>query len=135
MKKDITIPEVENVFVAAVQEWSDDFMEKVWYIYLINDSDFNLDGVMVVSKAFGTIDGEMKKTSLLRHAFVEIPSVSVVKVEMLEKSVTTLNNEFMVTFFIGNTLYDKKFIFKANSISEKNIEEVPILFVDGVIVR
>jgi hypothetical protein len=135
MKKDITIPEVENVFVAAVQEWSDDFMEKVWYIYLINDSDFNLDGVMVVSKAFGTIDGEMKKTSLLRHAFVEIPSVSVVKVEMLEKSVTTLNNEFMVTFFIGNTLYDKKFIFKANSISEKNVEEVPILFVDGVIVR
>ena len=135
MKKDITIPEVENVFIAAVQEWSDDFMEKVWYIYLVNDSDFNLDGVMVVSKAFGTIDGEMKKTSLLRHAFVEIPSVSVVKVEMLEKSVTTLNNEFMVTFFIGNTLYDKKFIFKANSISEKNVEEVPILFVDGVIVR
>ncbi|MEY3498899.1 MAG: hypothetical protein RL308_568 [Bacteroidota bacterium] len=135
MKKDITIPEVENVFVAAVQEWSDDFMEKVWYIYLVNDSDFNLDGVMVVSKAFGTIDGEMKKTSLLRHAFVEIPAVSVVKVEMLEKSVTTLNNEFMVTFFIGNTLYDRKFIFIANSISEKNVEEVPILFVDGVIVR
>jgi hypothetical protein len=135
MKKDIIIPTVENVFVAAVQEWSDDFMEKVWYIYLVNDSDFNLDGVMVVSKAFGTIDGEMKKTSLLRHAFVKIPSVSVVKVEMLEKSVTTLNNEFMVSFFIGNTLYDKKFIFKANSISEKNVEEVPILFVDGVIVR
>jgi hypothetical protein len=32
--------------------------------------------VMVVSKAFGTIDGEMKKTSLL-HAFVEVPAVSV----------------------------------------------------------
>ena len=135
MKKDITIPEVENVFVAAVQEWSDDFMEKVWFIYLVNDSDFNLDSVLVVSKAFGTIDGEMKKTSLLRHAFVEIPAVSVVKVEMLEKSVTTLNNEFMVTFFIGNTLYDKKFTFNANSISENNVEEVPILFVDGVIVR
>jgi hypothetical protein len=28
MRKDIIIPEVENVFVAAVQEWSDDFMEK-----------------------------------------------------------------------------------------------------------
>jgi len=135
MKKDITIPEVENVFVAAVQEWSDDFMEKVWFIYLVNDSDFNLDSVMVVSKAFGTLDGEMKKTSLLRHAFVEIPAVSVEKVEMLEKTVTTLNNEFMVTFFIGNTLYDKKFTFIANSISENNVEEVPILFVDGVIVR
>ena len=135
MKSDIIIPKVENVFLAAVQEWSDDFMEKVWYAYLVNDSDFNLEGVMVVSKAFGTIDGEMKKTSLLRHAFVEIPAVSVVKIEMIEKSVLTLNNEFMVTYFIDGTLYDKKFIFKANSINETEMEEVPILFVDGVIVR
>ncbi len=135
MKKDIIIPTVENVFLAAVQEWSDDFMEKVWYVYLINDSDFKLDSVMLVSKAFGTIDGEMKKTSLLRHAFMEVPSVSVVKVEMLEKSVLALNNEFMVTFFIDNQLYDRKFIFKANSITLDYVEEVPLLFVDGVIVR
>lgn len=135
MKKDIIIPEVENVFMAVVQEWSDEFMEKVWYAYLVNDSDFQLNGVMVVSKAFGTIDGEMKKTSLLRHAFAEIPEVSVAKIELIEKSVLALNNEFLVTFFIGNTLYDKKFIFKANSINEANQEEVPILFVDGVIVR
>ncbi|WP_367755979.1 hypothetical protein [Flavobacterium sp. WC2430] len=135
MKKDIIIPEVENVFIAAVQEWSDDFMEKVWYAYLVNDSDYLIESVMVVSKAFGTIDGEMKKTSLLRHAFVEIPSVSVVKIEMIEKSVLMLNNEFMVTFFIGDKLYDKKFIFKANTINEDAVEEVPILFVDGVIIR
>ncbi len=135
MKKDIIIPEVENVFLAAVQEWSDDFMEKVWYAYLINDSDFNLDGVMIVSKAFGTIDGEMKKTSVLRHAYVKVPAVSLVKIEMIEKSVLVLNNEFMLTFFIGDTLYDRKFIFKANSITPDYVEEVPILFVDGVIVR
>ena len=135
MKKDIIIPIVENVFLAAVQEWSDDFMEKVWYAYLINDSDFQLDGVMIVSKAFGTIDGEMKKTSLLRHAYLEIPAVSVVKIEMLEKSVLVLNNEFMLTFFIGEKLYDRKFIFKANSITEEAVEEVPILFVDGIIVK
>ena len=135
MKADITIPKVENVFLAAVQEWSDDFMEKVWYIYLVNDSDFDLDSVMVVSKAFGTVDGEMKKTSLLRHAFIEIESVSAVKIEMIESKVLALNNEFMVTFFIGNTLYDKKFTFVANSISEDNVEEVPILFVEGIMVK
>ena len=135
MKADITIPEVENVFLAAVPEWSDDFMEKVWNVYLVNDSDFNLEGVMVVSKAFGTLDGEMKKTALLRHAFVQVPSVSVVKVEMIEKSVLALNNEFMVTYFIGNTLYDKKFFFRKNTVNEEATEEVPILFVEGVIVR
>ncbi|MBG6060996.1 hypothetical protein IWX83_000770 [Flavobacterium sp. CG_9.1] len=135
MKKDIIIPEVENVFLAAVQEWSDDFMEKVWYAYLINDSDFLIESVMVVSKAFGTIEGEMKKTSLLRHAFVELPPVSLVKIEMIEQSVLALNNEFMLTFFMDGKLYDKKFTFKANSINETNVEEVPILFVDGVIVK
>ena len=135
MKSDIKIPEVENVFFAAVQEWSDDFLENIWNVYLVNDSDFDLDSVMVVSKAFGTLDGEMKKTSLLRHAFVKIPSVSVVKVEMVDKSLLELNNEFMVTYFIGNTLYDKKFTFIKNAINEKNVEEVPILFLDGVIVR
>lgn len=135
MKKDIIIPKVENVFMAAVQEWNDDFMEKVWYVYLVNDSDFDLDSVMVVSKAFGSIDGEMKKTSLLRHAFVKVPAVSVVKVEMVEKSVLALNNEFMITYFIGNTLYDKKVTFRTNTINERATEEVPILFVNGVIVR
>jgi len=135
LKKDITIPEVENVFMAAVSEWNDEFMANVWYVYLVNDSDFQLDGIMVVSKAFGTIDGEMKKTSLLRHAFVEMLPVSVAKVEMIEDSVLALNNEFMVTFFIENTLYDRKYIFKANAINEANVEEVPILFKDGVIVR
>jgi hypothetical protein len=135
MKKDIQIPIVENVFLAAVQEWSDDFMEKVWYVHLVNDSDFDLDSVMIVSNAFGTVDGEMKKTSLLRHAFTQIPKVSVVKIEMIDKDVLLLNNEFMVTYFIGNTLFDKKFIFKAQSITPDYVEEVPILFVDGVIVR
>lgn len=135
MKSDITFPTFENIFIAAVQEWSDDFGEKVWFAYLINDSDFQLDAVMIVSKAFGTIDGEMKKTSLLRHAFVEVEPVSFKKIELLEKSVLALNNEFMVTFFIGQTLYDRKFIFRANSITPDYVEEVPLLFVDGVIVR
>ncbi len=135
MKSDINIPKVENVFLAAINEFSDDFNENVWNVYLVNDSDFDLESVLVVSKAFGTLDGEMKKTSLLRHAFTQIPSVSVVKIEMIEKSVLELNNEFMLTYFIKNTLYDKSFIFKKNFIKESETEEVPILFVDGVVVR
>jgi hypothetical protein len=90
---------------------------------------------MVVSKAFGTIGGEMRKTSMLRHALVEMPAVSAVKIEMIEKSVLALNNEFMLTYFIGNTLYDKKYIFRANSLTTDAMEEVPILFKEDVIVR
>jgi hypothetical protein len=134
MKKDIVIPQVENVYIAAVQEWNDDFMQKTWYAYLINDSDFTLEGAMVVSSASGTIDGEPRKTSMLRHAFVEIPPVSVVKIEMIEDSVLVLDNQFMVTFFIDNVLYDKTYTFKAHSIHEDYVAEVPILFKDGIMI-
>ncbi len=134
MKKDLISPTIQNVFLAAIQQWSDDFGKKIWNVYLLNDSDFDLHSVMVVSKAFGTIDGEMKKTSLLRHAFIKISAVSAAKIEMIEDSVLALNNEFMVTFFIDNTLYDKNYIFEANTIAEKNTVEVPILFQNGVVV-
>jgi hypothetical protein len=135
VKKDIHIPEVTNVFMAAVKEWSDDFLANVWNVYLVNDSDDDLHDIMVVSKAFGTLNGEMRKTSLLRHALVEMPAVSAVKIELVEESVLALNNEFMVTFFIGKTLYDRKYIFRANSIADENTEEVPHLWKPGVIVR
>lgn len=135
MQKDISIPEVKNVFMAAIQEWNDDFLANVWNVYLVNDSDDQMHDIMVVSKAFGTLNGEMRKTSLLRHALVEMPPVSAVKIEMIEDSVLALNNEFMLTFFIGNTLYDRKYTFVANSIKEENTEEVPHLWKPGVIVR
>ncbi|MXN92731.1 hypothetical protein GR160_15995 [Flavobacterium sp. Sd200] len=134
MKKDIVIPQVENVYIAAVQEWNDDFMQKTWYAYLVNDSDFDLETVIVVSTAKGSIDGEERKTSMLRHGFQKIPAVSVVKIEMIEDSVLVLDNSFMVSFFIGNTLYDKNYIFKAGEITEDNVTEVPILFKDGVMI-
>ncbi|HOZ73731.1 MAG TPA: hypothetical protein PLS51_07475 [Flavobacterium sp.] len=135
MQKDIKIPEVKNVFMAAVKEWSDDFLADVWNVYLVNDSDDDLHDLMVVSKAFGTLNGEMRKTSLMRHALLELPAISFVKIEMIEDSVLALNNEFMLTFFIGNTLYDRKYTFIANSVNENAVEEVPHLWKPGVIVK
>ncbi|MCR5861075.1 hypothetical protein LRS05_02450 [Flavobacterium sp. J372] len=135
MKKDIIIPKVENVYVAALQEWNDDFMEKTWYAYLINDSYEKLETVIVVSNASGILNGEERKTSMLRHAFVEVLPETAVKIEMIEESVLALDNSFMVTFFKGNTLYDKNFIFKAGTISEGNVTEIPVIFKDGILVK
>ena len=135
MKKDIIIPKSEEVYLAAVQEWNDDFMAKVWNAYLINNRSESLESVMVVSKAFGTIEGEMKKTSLLRHAYVEVPAQSAIKIEMITEDVLSLHNEFMLTYFVGATLFDKKFIFKANSINENATREVPVLEKNGVLLN
>ncbi|MFN3756205.1 MAG: hypothetical protein ACK4RM_04555 [Flavobacterium sp.] len=133
MKSDITFPKVENVFLADVKEWNDDFMEDTWFVHLINDNNQPLESVMVVSKAFGTLEGEMKKTSMLRHAYMEIPAHAAIKIEMIEKSVLALNNEFMVTYFMGSTLYDKKFVFRANTINDKALRDLPVLEKSGVL--
>lgn len=135
MRKDITIPKVENVYIAAIQEWNDDFMEKTWYAYLVNDSDKKLETVIVVSNAQGEINGEMRRTSMLRHVFAEVFPDTAVKIEMIEESVLQLENNFMVTFFIDNTLYDKNFIFKAGLIDEDNVQEVPVIYKDGILVE
>ena len=44
-----------------------------------------------------------------------------------------LNNRFQVTFFEGNTLYEKTFIFKENTIKETALRIIPELKKQGVL--
>ena len=135
MKKDIIIPKVENVYVAAVSEWNDDFQENSWYAYLINDTDETLEMAIVVSRAYGLIDGEQRKTGIFRHAFKEVTPKSFIKVELLENNVLQLNNEFLVSFFIGNQLFDKAFVFKTNTINSKATTEIPVMNQRGILLK
>ncbi|ESU19342.1 hypothetical protein FCR2A7T_19540 [Flavobacterium cauense R2A-7] len=135
MQKDIIIPKVENVYVAAVQEWNDDFMENSWYAYLVNDNDTKLEMAIVVSRAYGQINGEDRKTGTFRHAFKEVEPNSAVKIELLENNVLQLNNEFLVTFFIGDKLYDKSYVFRANAINDRAMTDVPVMNKRGVLIK
>nr|WP_294934193.1 hypothetical protein [uncultured Flavobacterium sp.] len=135
MQKDIIIPKVENVYVAAVQEWNDDFMENTWYAYLINDSEVKLEMAIIVSRAYGLIDGEERKTGTFRHAFKEVEANSAVKIELLENNVLQLNNEFLLTFFIGETLYDKSYVFRANTINDRALTDIPVMHKRGVLLK
>lgn len=133
MKKDIIIPKSEGVHVVAIQEWNDDFMEKTWYAYLINETDSKLEMAIVVSRAFGLINGEERKTGTFRHAFKEVEPNSSVKIELLENNVLQLNNEFMLTYFLDGKLYDKKFTFRTNTINEKATIELPVVNQRGIL--
>lgn len=132
MKKDIEIPQVKDVHIVAIREWNDDFMENSWYAYLLNDTDEKLDLAMVVSDAYGIIDGEERKTATFRHAFKEVAPKTAVKIELLENNVLQLNNEFRLSYFINEKLFDKKFIFEANSITENALIDLPAIPRTGV---
>lgn len=135
MKKDIEIPKSVDVFVAAVKEWNEDFQENSWHAYLINNNNEPLEMVIVVSKAYGTIDGEMRKTGTFRHAFKEIPAKSHLKIELLENNVLQLNNEFVVTYFLNNKLFDKTFVFKTNTINDKALSDIPTMKERGILLK
>lgn len=67
MKKDITFHKIEDVGIAIVPEEHDG--ENEWMAYLINSSPNVLEGVIVCSNGYGTVDGQEIKTSTLRQFF------------------------------------------------------------------
>ena len=133
MKKDIIIPKVEGVHVVAFQEWNDDFQENSWYAYLVNDTDNLLEMATVVSRAYGLINGEERKTGSFRHAFAKVEPRTATKVELLENNVLQLNNEFMLAYFIGNTMFDKSFVFEVSDFLEEATLDLPIINKKGII--
>lgn len=135
MKKDIIIPKVKNVYIAAIPEWNEDFQEKNWYAYLINDSEYNLEMPIVVTRAYGTKDGQSVKTSTFRHAFKNIEANSAIKIELLAEEVLGLSNEFAVTYFLNNQLFDKTFTFQANTINEKALCDIPVIEKKGCLLK
>ncbi len=131
MRKDIIIPEVKNVFVAVVQEIHPEYKTKDWNAYIINNSDADLDTVLIVSKGYNTT----KITSPMRHNLSKLPARSYAKIEYLQENVLSLNNAFKVTFFEGNQLYDKTYVFKQNTINENALQTIPLMQLRGVLVK
>lgn len=131
MKKDIEIPVAKDVHVAIVREWNDEFLDKDWNAYIINDRTTPIEMTMVVSKGY---DGE-RKTSIMRHAIGVVASKSFQKIEVVQEDVLTLNNEFFVTYFADNKLYEKRFVFEKNTVNENKLDTIPVIEKDGIIAK
>jgi len=135
MKKDIEIPKSENVYIAAINEWNDDFQENTWYAYLVNENDTPLQMAIINSRAYGLIDGEQRKTGTFRHVFADVPANGAIKVELLENNVLQLNNEFIVSYYLNGVLYDKTFLFRTNTINKNATSDIFSIDRKGVVVK
>lgn len=129
MKKDIEIPVAKDVQIAVILEWNDEFLSKDWNVYLINNSKDTIEMAIVVSKGF---DGDVK-TSTMRHGIGAMEPKSYRKVELLQEDVLALNNEFFVTFFKENKLFEKRFLFPKHTITEESLAPIPILNQEGIL--
>ncbi|MFH4966007.1 hypothetical protein V8G69_13475 [Gaetbulibacter sp. M235] len=131
MKKDINIPKVENVYVAVINEYNDIYKTNDWNAYIINDRDTDLDMVLIVVNGFA----ETKVTSTMRHKLDKLPAKSYAKIELMQEDVLQLNNEFKVTFFVGNNMFDKTYLFRKNTINTKAFQNIPVINKKGVLVK
>ncbi|GAB2482166.1 hypothetical protein [Algoriphagus taiwanensis] len=131
MKKDIDFSPVTGVKLAIVKEEKPTGTE--WAVYIINLNLIELNTVMITSKGYGEIDGEKRQTSTLRHLIKELGAESVAKIEPIDPAVFILTNEFWVSYYILDQIFDKKFIFTPGSFDPVNLRLIPELGLVGIL--
>tara|TARA_R110001592_G_scaffold246035_1_gene507657 strand:+ start:3521 stop:3916 length:396 start_codon:yes stop_codon:yes gene_type:complete len=131
LKKDIIIPKVENVYLAVVNEYNETYKTNDWNAYIINDKDVDLEMVLIVTSGYS----EDKETSVFRKKLDTLPKKSYAKIELMQEELFALNNTFKVSFFEGNTMFDKTYLFRKNTINEKALQPIPLMSVKGVLVK
>ena len=131
MKDDIIIPKVENVYVAVVSEYNDIYKTQDWNAYIINDKNVDLEVVLIVTNGYS----KDKITSTFRKKLDKLPAKSYAKIELMQEELFALNNQFKVAFFEGNTMFDKTFLFRKNTINIKALQSIPLMEACGVLVK
>jgi len=135
MKKDILIPKVENVaFVVAMEQGENE--EPAYNVYLLNLRDDIMEGIIVTSTGYGKNEqtGETIRTSTLRHCMEILLPNEAAKIEPIMPDVFGLTNEYFLSFWVNDVMYDKKFLFLPDAISEKNMIFIDKLGVKGVMI-
>lgn len=131
MRKDIKIPEVKDVYIAAVKELHEDYNTEDWNAYIINDGNEPLEMVLLVVQGYDDKD----MTTHMRHTIKILPAKGFAKIEFMEESIFRLNNFYSVTYFLHNKMYEKRFEFPAHSIMDDNAVNVPVMGKAGVMAR
>lgn len=129
MIKDIEFPELKNIHLAVIKSQEDES----WTVFLINENDFPLENAMVVSKGYGQKEKQEVKTSTLRRRFKLIPAKSVQQIEPIQPDLLELNNEYWVSYFAQNKLFDKKFVFTSAAINIKFVVDIPLMDQKGIL--
>ncbi|MBE7510583.1 MAG: hypothetical protein HS118_10355 [Bacteroidia bacterium] len=134
MLKDIPELKVENVAIAVVKETNSSGKDE-WNAYILNLKEEELEGVLITSKGYGIREGENIKTSTLRHFIENIPAHSFIKIEPIIDNVLALNNEYWVSFYLNNNMYDRKYVFLPGVINEDYFTNIPLLNKRGVMIK
>ena len=133
MKEDILGPKVENVELALV-ELPIEGGDPEYVVFLINNRDDIMEGIIVASTGSGTDSqtGEKIQTSTLRKGIEVMLPGEAARIEPIMPELFRLSNEFWVSFWVNETMYDKRFVFEARTIDPAKFGHLPELNARGV---
>jgi len=134
MKKDIPQNIVEGVAIAVVLE-QEQIESRSWKVYVLNLKDVEIQNVLISSKGYGTIEGESVKTTVFRHFIGNLGPGKSAAVELIDEKLFAINNEFWLSFYINGEIFDKKYIFLTESVTESNFIRIPIINKPGVMIK
>lgn len=134
MIKDIEIPQVTDVAIAIIPEHTS-VDEQLWGVYFLNLKNCPIESVFVSVSGYGEIDGRKKETATVRLFLDVVPAASVRKLEGLQPESLRITNQYWVSFYSDQKMYDKKYIFLPESVTEKNYITIPLLHSKGVMIR
>ncbi|MDD2984255.1 MAG: hypothetical protein PHQ74_12790 [Crocinitomicaceae bacterium] len=136
MREELLGPKVEGVAVAVVKQIGED-NATIYNVYLVNLREDIIEGIIITSEGFGVNveTGEKIKTSSLRHSMELMLPNEAAKIEPIMEEVFGMTNQYWVSFWINDTMYDKKYIFLPETIQEKNMKMIPSIGLEGVIIE
>jgi hypothetical protein len=131
VKKDIAFPENKKLHMAVSPGETDD---DLWEVFLINTGDEILRNVLISSSGYGQNEaGEKIETGTLRHFHEIIGVQQSIPIEKIDPSVFHLTNEYWISYWINEKLYDRRFLFVPDSLSFQNCIFVNILEKEAVL--
>jgi hypothetical protein len=123
----------EGVSIAIVPDGVEN--DREWNVYVVNTKNEEIRNVMITSNGYGEINNKKMQTSTLRWYFEKMAASSFAMVEPIMEEVFGLSNEYWVSYFANNVLYDKKFIFLPESIQEGNLVTIPVIQKKGILIK
>jgi hypothetical protein len=134
MREELKGPKVENVSVALVEIPLEN-NEKEYIVYLLNLRDDIIEGIIVASTGYGVNPktGEEVKTSTLRRGIELMLPNEAARIEPIMPELFHLTNEYWVSFWIDDVMYDKRFLFLPGSINQEDFKMIELLGLNGIL--
>jgi hypothetical protein len=135
MKEGLLGPKVEKVGVAVIEELTEN-NEKMYNVYLINFRDDIMEGIIITSTGYGenANTGERIRTSTLRHSLEVLLPGEIARIEPIMEEVFGLANEYWVSFWVNEVMYDKKFVFLPETIASNKMKMIDQIRMKGIMI-